>query len=85
MSTKTIAVRMDVYEKLAREKRDSESFTTTINRLLENNTRKGTCGDAVHQAQPFWSSAPTDKEADLMEALLRERRSTTQWDMEPLE
>ncbi len=40
MSTKTIAVRMDVYEKLAREKRDSESFTATIKRLLENNTRK---------------------------------------------
>ena len=35
METKTIGIREDVYERLKAEKRDEESFTDTIERLLE--------------------------------------------------
>ena len=35
MGTKTIGVRSDVYERLAAEKREDESFTDTIDRLLD--------------------------------------------------
>jgi predicted CopG family antitoxin len=34
MSTKTIAVDSRVYDRLAREKREGESFSKTIDRLL---------------------------------------------------
>jgi len=42
MSTKTIAVEHSVYERLAREKRASESFTKTIERLIDS-ASSGTC------------------------------------------
>jgi len=36
MPTKTIGVREEVYERLAAEKRDDESFSDTIDRLVED-------------------------------------------------
>ena len=36
MMTKTIRVREEVYEKLSGEKREDESFSDTIDRLIEN-------------------------------------------------
>ena len=83
MSIKTIAIKASVYEKLAKEKQGSESFTRVIERLLANNTRKGTCGDAVASAKPFWpKETSVDQEADLMEALIHEKRSFTRWEIE---
>lgn len=35
MATKTIGIKTEVYERLAAEKREDESFTDTIDRLLE--------------------------------------------------
>ena len=35
METKTIGIREEVYERLKAQKRDEESFTDTIERLLE--------------------------------------------------
>lgn len=35
MGTKTIDIREEVYERLKAQKRDEESFTDTIERLLE--------------------------------------------------
>jgi predicted CopG family antitoxin len=36
MPTKTIGVREEVYDRLAAEKRNDESFSDTIDRLVEN-------------------------------------------------
>lgn len=36
MATKTIGVREEVYERLASEKREEESFSDTIERLVES-------------------------------------------------
>jgi predicted CopG family antitoxin len=36
MPTKTIGVKKETYERLAAEKRDDESFSDTIDRLVEN-------------------------------------------------
>ena len=49
MSTKTIAVESTVYDRLAREKRSSESFTKTIHRLIHA-ANSGTCAAAVADA-----------------------------------
>lgn len=38
MATKTIGITTDVYERLAAEKREDESFTDTIDRLLDTAT-----------------------------------------------
>lgn len=35
MTTKTIGIREEVYERLKAQKRDDESFTDTVERLLE--------------------------------------------------
>jgi predicted CopG family antitoxin len=35
MATKTIGIREEVYERLKAQKRDDESFTDTVERLLE--------------------------------------------------
>jgi len=38
MGTKTIGIREEVYERLAARKRDGESFTDLVNRLLDETT-----------------------------------------------
>lgn len=38
MGTKTIGVREEVYERLKARKRDDESFTELLNRILEEST-----------------------------------------------
>lgn len=38
MTTKTIGIKAEVYERLAAEKREDESFTDTIDRLLDTAT-----------------------------------------------
>lgn len=81
MSTKTIAVESSVYERLAREKRSSESFTKTINRLMDTANR-GTCAAAVSDAAAVWQSIGNDADADQMEQILRQNRATTHWKVE---
>jgi predicted CopG family antitoxin len=82
MSTKTIALETSVYEKLARRKRDGESFTKTINRLVETEAVSGTCEDAVHTASRIWKRPPTVSEIEAMEQVVRENRTDTVWDVE---
>lgn len=84
MSTKTIALETSVYDRLAGEKRPSESFTKTIARLLEHRLR-GTCAEAVADSAEFWKSIPTDSEAAGMEDFVRRNRQETAWDVERLE
>jgi predicted CopG family antitoxin len=38
MGTKTIGIREEVYERLKAQKRDDESFTDTVERLIEEST-----------------------------------------------
>ncbi len=80
MSTKTITVGTDVYEKLANRKRPGESFTKVIDRLPENTTT-ATCADAVREAAEIWgTSAGPPAEAAKMEKIVRHNRRHTRWD-----
>jgi predicted CopG family antitoxin len=81
MSTKTIAVETSVYERLARAKRPSESFTKAIARILDATTEH-TCSAAVREARAIWSSSDAGPEADLMERIVRQTRKDTDWTVE---
>ena len=78
MSTKTIAVENSVYERLAREKRGSESFTKTIDRLIDA-ASSGTCASAVAEAASLWQAIGNDAEAGQMERIVRQNRKSTTW------
>ncbi len=83
MSIKTIAVGTGVYEKLARRKRQGESFTRVIDRLLEETAGRATCGDALRGAAEIWGAArDTNAEAERMERIVKESRRRTRWDVE---
>ena len=81
MSTKTIAVEHSVYERLAREKRSSESFTKTIERLIDS-ASSVTCAAAVADAASVWHAIGNDADADRMEQMVRLNRSSTNWEVE---
>jgi predicted CopG family antitoxin len=81
MSTKTIAVENSVYERLAREKRSSESFTKTIDRLIHA-SNIGTCAAAVADAATVWQAIGNDADADRMEQVIHQNRVTTNWEVE---
>lgn len=81
MSVKTIALNTQVYEKLARHKRGSESFTKTIDRLLSDNSEP-TCADAVRETARIFGQMKTDREADQLETWVREGKSSTNWTVE---
>ena len=81
MSTKTITIKNSVYERLAREKRSSESFTKTIERLIHS-ASSGTCASAVTDAASIWQAIGNDADADRMEQILQQNRSTTNWEVE---
>lgn len=74
-----------IYERLAQEKRESESFTKVIDRLLQGQAGRGTCGAAVLSAAKIWGSDDRGEDADCMEALLDEGRRSTDWEAKPLE
>lgn len=81
MSVKTIALEASVYDRLARQKRPSESFTKTIARLL-NEGGRSTCGEAVSDSREFWSRLPSGAEADQIEKIVRQNRQEADWDIE---
>lgn len=66
MGTKTIGVREEVYERLSARKRDNESFTDLLDRLMDEST-------------PDWregfGTLPSD-EADDLERIAAESRSS---------
>ena len=84
MSTKTIALETKVYEKLARKKRDGESFTKTIDRLVEADSSHGTCEEAVREAAAIWKEAPTKAEVETMERVIKANRTKVDWSVETL-
>ncbi len=80
-----MAVENSVYEKLARRKRDGESFTKIIDRLIqESGTSRATCASAVEDGIRVWGAVGNDFEADKMEKTIREGRERTQWEVERL-
>lgn len=81
MSTKTIALESSVYERLAREKRGSESFTKTIQRLLDE-SKGGTCAAAVAESAAIWGTMNTAAESDQFERYIKQARKNTDWDVE---
>lgn len=63
MTTKTIGIRKEVYERLASEKQPDESFSDTVERLVE-------------EAQSDWrrSFGKLEKEGDTLESIVEEQR-----------
>ncbi|WP_132057918.1 antitoxin VapB family protein [Halorussus amylolyticus] len=67
MGTKTIGLRDDVYERLKSRKREGESFTDVMDRLMDETT-------------PDWREGfgtLSDGEADELESVVRESREAT--------
>ena len=77
MSTKTIAVESSVYERLAREKRESESFTKVIARLL-NTSAEAHTGHHIADAVTGFEPLP-EKDADQFLKIVAENRGSETW------
>ncbi len=82
MSTKTIAVEQTVYEKLRLQKRDSESFTKTIDRLIETSPKGFTCAAAVMEASALWGAPLTAAEEKILNDTVESGRKKNGWDVE---
>ena len=67
MGTKTIGLREDVYERLKARKREGESFTDVVDRLIDETT--------VDWRQTF-GSLPAEEAAQLERVAARSRRAT---------
>lgn len=82
MSTKTIAVESSAYARLAREKRESESFTKVIARLLDTAASAHTGRDILsHLAQ---MTDLKEEEGERMLAVVREDRDKEKWERHDL-
>lgn len=67
MGTKTIGLREDVYERLSARKRDDESFTDLMDRLMD-------------ETRPDWRDGfgtLSEAEGEELEAIVRETREET--------
>ena len=84
MAIKTIAVQVDVYERLEQFKRQKESFSKAIGRLLDERgkikPRHGT-GAAIlaYMNSPDAPEPLTDDEAEIMYNVIREHRENAGW------
>ena len=67
-----------LYERLAAEKREGESFSKAINRLLEEVGAAHTGGDIVRGLEAI--SALDDQHAEIMLAVIRENRESEVWE-----
>ncbi len=78
MSTKTIAVDARVYERLAAARREGESFSKTIDRLLTEVAAAHTGGDILAglAALPPLS----DEDARVFAQLVAESRASERWE-----
>lgn len=65
MGTKTIGIRDETYERLKARKRDDESFTELVERLLD---------EATVEWRDGFGTLATDEMADLERAVERSRR-----------
>ncbi|MGC9452112.1 MAG: antitoxin VapB family protein [Oceanipulchritudo sp.] len=83
MNAKTIAVSRQAYARLAGRKREGESFTKTIERLVAQDMERGSCADAVREAA-IWGKAPVAGEAEVMERVIERNREGAGWEVEEL-
>ena len=77
MSTKNVALSLEVYQKLARFKRESESFSRAIDRLLDHVGSQHSGADVLQQLASFPPLA--DEEADGMRRVVDENRAAETW------
>ena len=84
MATKTIAVELSVYERLAQAKRESESFTQTIDRLLVSSKTPRTCAQALRDMMARREQPLSDKEAAVFERVVTENRAGATWPLPDL-
>jgi predicted CopG family antitoxin len=78
MSTRTIAVNSRVYERLAQAKREGESFSKTIDRLLREVGSAHTGRDVLRLLEPF-PPLPAEDAAVLL-SVVEENRSGEAWE-----
>ena len=77
MSTKTIAVDLAVYMKLARLKRESESFSKLIDRLVDEVVTSHTVSEVLSRLDDMPSLSSTD--AEIMENVVQQNREDEDW------
>jgi predicted CopG family antitoxin len=77
MSTKTIALDAGVYEKLARLKGESQSFSKLISSLVDRVVTAHTVADVLAQLDDEQPLRKAD--AETMARLVREDRETETW------
>lgn len=82
MSTKTIAVDSRVYERLAQAKREGESFSKAIDRLLEDVGSAHTGREILRSLQQI--PPLPEKDAETMLAVIEENRAGEAWDRHDL-
>ena len=83
MSTKTIAVDLKVYQKLARFKAEGESFSRAIDRLVDRYCQAHTGADILAHLDD--APAPLgEDEAQQMFRLVAEHRRTEPWNVHDL-
>lgn len=78
MSTRTIAVDTRVYERLARAKREGESFSKAIDRLLREVAAAHTGSDILRALEEVVPLAEDD--AAVMLAVVEENRAGEAWE-----
>ncbi len=82
MSTKTIAVDSQVYARLAGVKREGESFSKAIDRLLREASTAHTGADVLRALEDVVPL--TDEDADVMLAVIEENRTSEDWERRDL-
>ena len=82
MSTKTIGIDSRVYERLAGAKREGESFSKVIDRLLRE---AGAAHTGAHILRALEGLVPlTDEDADVMLSVIEENRASETWERRDL-
>ncbi len=82
MSTKNIALSTQVYERLARYKRESESFSRAIDRLLAIAQSRHAGSDILKALEDFPSLSEGD--ARRMQEVVERHRAAEMWDRNDL-
>lgn len=78
MATKTIAVDLRVYDRLAAEKREGESFSKVIDRLLSAVADANTGGDILRGLDEH--PALSCEDAEVFLGVVAENREQETWD-----
>lgn len=78
MSTKTVALESSIYRRLAALKRDGESFSKVIDRLLSEVADAHTGRDILRSLGGL--SRLTDEDAERFLAVVAENRESERWE-----